>query len=228
MSIKKLLLSSAAGLLLAAPAFADGGPVPEPAPPTPPAEPAPEPEPEPEPAPPPPPPPADEEQFYIEGFGGVSFARDLSYGAAKFEMDTGWNAGGALGAHLNEHWDLEVDVFYSELGYEGFETSISGLSVMLDLLYNFNTGWVVDPYVGAGFGVTRVRYDGANQFPTFTGQEWAFGYQFMGGLMYEVTPIVDLFAEYRFHDIGGDVEIKGVPNIDYETHNISAGIRLNF
>jgi opacity protein-like surface antigen len=224
--MKKLLLSSAAAaLLLAAPVYADGGPVPEPTPPAPPPEPAPEPEYAPEPAPPPPP---AESRWYVEGYGGVSFAPDLNYGCCVFEMETGYNFGGAMGAHLSPWWDLEIDVFYANVGYEGFETSLSGLSVMLDLIYNFNTGWAVDPYLGAGLGVTRVRYDGEDQFPAFTGEEWRFGFQFMGGLMFELSESTGLFAEYRYHDVDGDATIEGVEDIEYRTHNVSAGLRFNF
>jgi opacity protein-like surface antigen len=228
--MKRLLLSAAAAVLLAAPAFADGGPVPEPMPPAPPPEPAPEPVMEPEPAPPPPP---AESRWYIEGYGGVTFVDELNWTGfgsppTDYSMDTGYNFGGAIGAHLSPWWDLEVDVFYATMGYECCDTDVSGLSVMLDLIYNFNTGWAVDPYLGAGMGVTRVHYDGIG-WNGVEGSEWRFGFQFMGGLMFEISESIGLFAEYRYHDVDGDADVAPqVSEVEWRSHNASAGLRFNF
>lgn len=196
--MKKKLLFAATAILPSLPAFADG------------------------------PTPSAERNWYVEGYGGAAFAPDLSYGTGEFEMENGYNVGGAIGRHLNENWDVEIDVFYAELGYKGFETNINGLSVMFDVIYNFKTGWAIDPYVGGGLGTTRVQYDGENQFPAFTGEEWLVGYQLMGGLIFEVNETLDFFAEYRWHDVTSDAEIENIDDIEYMSHNISAGIRLNF
>jgi opacity protein-like surface antigen len=220
MSLRTVLMSAAAVLWLAAPALADGGPTPEP-PAPPPAEPMPE-EPAPEPAPAP-----AETMWYAEAYMGASYADELAYGCCDFPMEIGLNGGGAIGGHLTPNVDLEVDVFYSVMGYEGFDTSISGLSFMFNALYNFDTGAFVDPYFGAGIGVTRVRYDGADQFPAFTGHDWQAGYQGMAGLMFHLDA-VDLFIEYRYSGVFNDSTIEGVGNIEYQSHNGSAGFRLNF
>jgi len=234
MSLNKLLLPAAAALLLAGPALADGGPVPEPPPPPPPAEPAPEPEPAP---PPPPAPAAFEPSIYVEGEGGVAFAGNLNYGCCEFEMETGYNAGGAFGVHVSPNWDVEMEGFFARMGYGGcaticndtdFETHLSGLSAMVNVIYNFDMGWGVDPYIGVGAGATRIHYDGGEQFPIFTGSDWNFGYQVMAGGMMDITEHVGLFMEYRFHDVTKDATIVGVPNIEYRSHNVSLGVQLTF
>lgn len=219
MSLKRLLLSAAAASLLAGPALADGGPTPEPPPPPPPP---PEEDSAP-PPPPPPPPPAFEPGFYAEAEGGVAFVDELEATGFPEEMDTGYNFGGALGMHMTPNVDVEVEVFDVGLGYACCDIDLNALSTMVNVLYNFGLGGMVDPYLGAGLGAVRVKVED----PFISDSAWQFGYQAMGGLMMNVSSNVGIFAEYRFHDAVGEPFIFG-EDIEYHSHNVSGGIQVSF
>jgi len=214
MSVKSLLLPVvAASLVFTGSALADGGPVAEP--------------------PPPPAPAAFERSVYIEAEGGIAFASDLFWSppagfGATWVMDTGYNVGGAFGVHLSPNWDVEIEGFYANVGYEVSDSNISGLSAMVNVLYNFDTGWGIDPYLGAGLGATRVYYDRQIAPVGWSGGDWGFGYQVMGGVMMHVSPSLGIFVEYRFHDVTSDAEIPSGVIAEYQTHNVSGGVQFTF
>ncbi|MFP4003768.1 MAG: porin family protein [Alphaproteobacteria bacterium] len=161
--------------------------------------------------------------FYAEAAGGVTFT-DLEINGFDEDMETGWNIGGAVGTHVTPNLAAELDIFYNDAGLECCSgESLNTLSFMLDAIYGFNPDGFVNPYLGAGVGTVRLEgVDGS-----FSDSDWKFGYQAMAGLLLNVSQTVGVFAEYRFHDAVGDADIFNV-DVGYQSHNASAGIRVNF
>jgi len=98
-------------------------------------------------------------------------------------------------------------------------------SAMVNVLYDFDAGWPVVPYVGVGVGYTYAQYQNghiygsttglpqvlgatntnfATLFRTNNGQS-AFAYQFIAGLAYPIAsvPGLSLTGEFRFFGITG-------------------------
>ena len=166
------------------------------------------------------------QQYYVEGFGGATFAPDLEYGCCEFEMDNGFNVGGSFGTNVNG-FDVEGEIFYSRSDYADYDTNINGLALMVNVLYGFPIANTVEGYVGGGIGGVKVEYDGENDFPSFTGDDWVFGWQLIGGVMYPLANNVSLFGEYRYQQ-ASDADIQGVSNVEYRGHHLSIGVRAAF
>jgi len=163
-------------------------------------------------------------RYYVEGAGGVAFSGDVQVNGTDGEVDTGWNVGGAAGMYVTPNLGVELDVFYNDRAAACCsDDKINALSFMVDAVYGFNPDGFVNPYLGVGLGTVRVEgVDGSN-----SESDWKFGYQAMAGVMLNVSETVGVFAEYRFHDAVGDAEVLGV-DLGYNSHNASAGLRLNF
>jgi outer membrane protein OmpA-like peptidoglycan-associated protein len=118
-------------------------------------------------------------------------------------------------------------------GSDGYTRVWSGL---FNLLYDFNVGWPVHPYLGAGVGAANVRAGGVGPVPntSFDDSDWAFAYQGIAGMSYQVSKPIELFAEYRYFGTAGlnlrsDGAAGTVKNDDqYRAHTIMAGLRWYF
>ncbi len=109
---------------------------------------------------------------------------------------------------------------------------------MLNLLYDFNVGLPVFPYVGVGVGYQWVKYnsDIGNQFTRIGGTEGSFAYQLIAGLSYPLpwVPGLSATAEYRFMQLTEGRNYKAnsvfgqsdIVNIGSETsHTFLLGLR---
>jgi opacity protein-like surface antigen len=158
------------------------------------------------------------------GFGGGGTqSPDLGYGGLEFEMDYGYNLGGFIGWNQSEEISIAADVFFAESEYEGFSSNLSALSFNLDVVYVCDTGDFWRPFLGAGIGAYELRYDGGNMFPAFSGSDWAFGYQGIAGIAFNVDDTHAITIGYRYQQ-SNDVTIEGVPDIEYASHSISIGV----
>ena len=158
--------------------------------------------------------------------GGVTQSPDLGYGGGSFEMDQGYHLGAMVGWNQSEEVSFAADVMYAESEYAGFSSSLQSLSVMLDAIYLCNTGEFWRPFIGAGAGAVQLRYNGGNQFPAFSGSDWAFGYQAMAGIAFAVDEKHAITIGYRYQS-SEDVSIKGVNGIEYASHNITIGVTFD-
>lgn len=177
------------------------------------------------------------DRVYVEGSVGYSESESVNYGCCGFEIESGTNVGAALGYEVRGNWAVELELFYQHLEYGGctsgcaitdYNSAIQGMSVMANLVYTVPAGWVIDPYVGVGLGMTEVRYDGGTQFSLSSGEAWTEGYQVMLGARHPLTDRVSLFAEYRYTDIFDDVTIENVDFIDINSNSLSLGARVHF
>ena len=166
--------------------------------------------------------------IYIEGAAGYAFEGDYGYNGLDFTVEGDWSGGVALGiTDLIGDFDVELDIYSTSRGYEGYSTSLDSLSVMVNGLYDFDMGdSPITPYVGLGIGQVKVEYDGANQFPAFSDEEWVFGWQAMAGGRWQANEQFSLFAEWRYQS-AEDADLAGLP-VEYGSHNLLLGGRLTF
>lgn len=171
--------------------------------------------------------PAKVSNYYFEVLGGASFSPDLDYDGSDFEMDSGHNYGASFGKSITDRLDVEVEAFYTESGYKGFDTNVNSLALNLNVIYNFPVSEKFTPYLGAGIGATLGEYDGEDQFPTFTGDEWRAGFNAVAGVRYLLTEKLDLFAELRYSDTFGDIKAASA-NLETKSYDVSLGLRFKF
>ena len=153
-------------------------------------------------------------QYYIgaqAGWTGLPYQTDTieGLGPIPVEFNAGFNAGVRGGYQLGP-WRFEEEYSYrrngvSEYGTVGESTyGISGNrhtnSIMTNVIYDLTTGWPITPHIGVGIGAMNV-YDGL-KVPgpgiVFNDSSWQFAYQAIGGLRYEINPVLALDLDYRY------------------------------
>jgi len=199
--------------------------------------------------------------YYISGFGGASFYDDMEFIATSdtsgnqgftgdYGRDEGWIAGLAFGMRTDTNWRFELELshhqgdindqrYFNEAGalveFESLHGDVETTSVMLNAVKEFGMNrW--RPYLGAGLGLSAVE---ADAFPDdgFAGirfNETAFGYQFMGGVVYDLTECLQTYLEYRVSshsdlEDARDNDIREVGDFDLGwTQHIILGARWYF
>lgn len=165
--------------------------------------------------------PAMAEGMYFEGFAGFTFTDELDWGGGTYDMDTGWNAGGALGRSLWENWDGEIEVSYNRMDYSCCSpNNTHEWRFMANVLYNFDLDGSFTPYLGGGLGFSSVTYE-----PSDTNSV-DVGYQLIAGLRVDVSEGWALFGEYRWQDRFADAEDGGL-EWEHNGSNVSFGVRAD-
>lgn len=124
----------------------------------------------------------------------------------KYKFDTGGVGVGALGYGLGNGFRVEGEVGYRDSGVSRASTGsasgdVSSWGFMGNGLYDFNLGWPVTPYLGAGIGMALVS---ANKLTvpgsavTVDGTDMNFAYQGIAGVSYAITQNLKLDASYRY------------------------------
>ncbi|RUU88442.1 MAG: porin family protein [Mesorhizobium sp.] len=177
---------------------------------------------------------------------GVAGSKSFDYGKLK----GGFSLGAGVGYKINDRFrtDLTADYWFKSNFNGGTSdatttsTEVSKMSALL-LLANayvdIGTWHGITPYVGAGIGGARVKWDTVydpNTTETNPGaSNWRFAYAVMAGASYCLTDKVILDAGYRFSHIQGgrmfefDTSSAG-PGFDhgFNTHEVRGGLRYQF
>mgnify|MGYP002626041197 CR=1 FL=1 len=173
--------------------------------------------------------PAWAEGLYVEGAIGHTFGNEQKYNSIDFDVDDAVSYGGAVGWNdLLGPFDVELDIYRTERGYDGFSTDLISLSVMANLIYDLPVHLgPVGFYAGAGLGTINVEYDGGASFPAFSDDEWVFGWQALAGAR---TDFGDsgwsAFGEWRYQD-AEDATLAGL-EVEYSSHTLLGGVRYTF
>ena len=202
--------------------------------------------------------------LYVGAGVGANFREDSSSNGVNFKMqDAGWVALGSVGWGFGNGLRAELEGNYRHNEVRQTRVTIPGVAnftqpgnngyfqnygVMANVLYDFNLGWPVVPYVGVGVGAgwtqlssfrTRI---GAGTFRV-DDEEVQFAYQGIVGLSYNLSAFVPglaATAEYRYYgttspdlsvtQVSGPRVIGAPTKIspDVNNHSILLGLRYNF
>ena len=104
---------------------------------------------------------------------------------------------------------------------------------MVNGFYDFNAGGSFQPYLGAGIGAQRVRFDyRPSNVDIGQASDTNFAYQLMAGATYKVSPSFELFGQYNFRDAGKTrIALDLLPadlNAQSKQSILSLGIRVPF
>ena len=129
--------------------------------------------------------------FYagIEGGGNYMFQTSVptAFGQQNIYPNIGWSAGGMVGYDfVGPRVELEGRYDYNSATVSGasqaFGMAKDSIAVMGNLLYDFNAGGTIVPYIGAGAGVAFVKTSAFNQSDNST----VFAYQGIVGVGYNI------------------------------------------
>jgi len=180
-----------------------------------------------------------EDQDFNTGAGGV--------GVVSTELDDDWATKIALGTEIDS-FRLEVEIATREAEVSshsaggatlaGSDGDTTALSFMVNALYDFGDllgSGTISPYAGFGLGVAAVELEGysVEGVPeVLDDDDTSFAFQLIFGGELDVSEKVGVFLEYVYMnatevDVTTTLGDNGT-DIDYETHNIFAGVRYSF
>jgi outer membrane protein OmpA-like peptidoglycan-associated protein len=146
--------------------------------------------------------------FYVGAVGGVNWMLNNSFNASASTpgfvlsgqsyatMNTGWAAGGMVGYDfVGPRVELEGMYRDNTGSFGSLGVDINQVSVMANVLYDFNAGGVIVPYIGAGAGVAFLNSGmlGASSSST------QFAYQAILGVGYNIDPTFRINLEGRYY-----------------------------
>jgi opacity protein-like surface antigen len=148
---------------------------------------------------------------------GTGYAEDgeLAASGLRTDYDQGWPVGGiAIGARFSDRLRVELEASYRSNDYEILyasdgsaqvnpdpEDRIDAVSLMANMLFDFRSEHSMRPYLGVGVGTARLDYQAKNEIsrvPVIDDDPDAFAFQLIGGFTFEVSPRLDVTADYRY------------------------------
>lgn len=143
-----------------------------------------------------------------------------------------------VGQDYGENWRAEAEVARraadvgSVAGTAGSGEALA-TTVMLNVLYDVNTATALTPYVGLGAGFANVAMNNATPFggSTLDDSDTAAAFQAIGGVSYEFTDQINLFADYRYlktASVDLATQAGTSTSLDFSSHSALFGVRFSF
>jgi len=182
--------------------------------------------------------------MYFSVFGGGTYLEDstlevVGSDVMELEFDTGWNVGGAIG-HDYGNFRAELELAYREneldtvtifpnpfIGPPGvyvWDGTVSTLTYMVNVFYDFENNSSLTPYIGAGIGGATINYE--DNILDIDEDDTVFAYKGVAGVALNLAPNLDLLVDYSYLATT-DPDFDGV-DAEYATHSVSGGIRFRF
>jgi opacity protein-like surface antigen len=103
--------------------------------------------------------------------------------------------------------------------------------VFANAYYDFNSGGSFQPYIGAGIGGQRVKFDyRPSNIDVGQGSDTNFAWQAMAGATYKISPSFEIYGQYNYRDSGSTkMELDLLPadlNAKSKQSIFSLGVRI--
>lgn len=180
-------------------------------------------------------------KLYFAGFLGLNSYLKADYEDSRtpvsgtLEFHNGSMMAGALGLRLTPEFDVEAEIAYrktdvSNLNIEGLNRvdmggEIGSWTAMVNGIWNFDTDWVVQPFLTGGVGVTFQ----SGEFDDVTGVSYdasdddiGLAYALGGGLRYPVRDGMAFTGSYRYYGTS-DLDFRDT-KISYASHEFRLGL----
>ena len=168
-----------------------------------------------------------------------STASGTSGGSVKF--DTGNMGAAFIGSRYKSNeinWRGEAEIARRALDLSTVSgTTAQGEALSSSLIGNalvdLDMVGPVQPYIGAGVGLAKVKLNGASPFggSTVNGSDTVGALQVLAGASYRLNEQVDLFTDYRYFTTGDadfTTAVGTATSMKFSTHSVLAGLRFNF
>ncbi|HEY8371031.1 MAG TPA: outer membrane beta-barrel protein [Thermodesulfobacteriota bacterium] len=170
---------------------------------------------------------------YFLGLTGTEL-RDVTAGGIErdIEADDGWGAGLAIGYRIGLGLRLEGEAVYRHnqvdiqrvfLSQPDVGGGVRSVGLMANAYFEPELRFPINPYIGAGIGGANVGLD-ANGLD-IDEDDWVLAYQALAGAALKLGT-VDFILGYRYFATD-DPAFRGT-EIEYRTHNLEVGLRINF
>jgi OmpA-OmpF porin, OOP family len=142
--------------------------------------------------------------LYFSGGGGLNWLRDADTSrngvSQTLRFKTGDIEALALGYGLGNGIRLEGELGHRGSSLNGTEGRVTAWTLMGNALYDFDLGWPVTPYIGAGVGGARINADSVRSAAgtTVNDSDTRFAYQGIAGMAYDITSNLKLDLSYRY------------------------------
>ena len=167
--------------------------------------------------------------FYagLEGGGNWMFNSNVTspFGAGgTLYPELGWAAGGMVGYDFVGP-RVELEGVYrnnkATVGsgnFNAFGASKDDIAILANVLYDFNAGGTIVPYIGAGAGIAFVRSSALNIVTDST----QFAYQAIVGVGYNIDPMFRVNLDARYYGTTNPY----IAGTGYNNNNLSAMLSL--
>lgn len=171
-------------------------------------------------------------EFHISFEAGYSFAIRSGYDFGQLRIE---------GELRHSSHDLDtVEIQRNDTTTLSTSGNIASTSFLINGIYAFRPHKPIQPYVGAGIGVSYIRLDDtefvvqtprAQVITRVEGFGVVLAYQFMLGIDFHITKNTALYAEYRYF-VAATPQFKNAQgtniNLDYMADNVAVGLRYTF
>jgi opacity protein-like surface antigen len=168
--------------------------------------------------------------------GGFRVEGELNYSSAGVKRHSGVTAGGGnidnIDAAVLTRGPQLVGATVGQVVDSGIGKQ-SSFGVFGNAYYDFNSGGSFQPYVGAGIGIQRTKFDyRPSNINVGKGKETNFAWQLMAGATYKISPSLEVFGQYNYRDAGKTtLKLNLVPaDLDAQSKQsiFSLGFRVPF
>jgi len=188
--------------------------------------------------------------WYVEVRGGGAVPVEHGFSSAatgpgEYEPDTGFNIGVDIGKYLTDNWRAELGLYWNR-GSDGSATlgggapiahagDVNVYSVMGNLLYSFDTGSNLRPYLGAGIGFSHCDFDNLGAVGgafAITGSDTVFSAALLSGLDLKVGERTHVTTRYSLAWADGGNYSTTTPGLTVTTsgeveHIFGIGLRVD-
>jgi len=184
--------------------------------------------------------------WYVGAGAGANFTPNgtshLATGNNTLNYDTGWDLDGSAGYAWTNGLRAEGEVWRSHAdinkvtgpGAVSSNGHLTNTDLFGNVLYDFQTGTMVTPYIGAGIGVAFADADHIGTLSNggqLNDSQTQFAYQAIAGINAQLDPNWAVTADYRYvasTDPSFKTTAGGNARTDNESHNVVVGVRYSF
>lgn len=150
--------------------------------------------------------------FYVGGFGGANWLHQRKI--PEIKTDVGYTGAGAVGYKFENGIRIEGEGAYRrntlKLKHSHCKGHTSATSGMVNVLYDFDTGICVTPYIGGGLGYSHLKAHASCEGQSASGSDNGLAYQGIVGASVPVCHKTELGVEYRYFRARKDAEDHSV------------------
>lgn len=190
------------------------------------------------------------QSYYAGVYGGVNISHETDLSSSSMPgipisvtTNTGYAIGGFAGYDFGSGFRVEGELAYRRNGLDEqsvgpataqMQGDVASLALMANGIYEFGSGAsAFTPHIGAGLGVARfslIDVGTVGSIPE-NDDDTVFAYQLIGGVDYELSPTLSVFADYRLFGTTNPEFTNSLGDVieaEYLNSTVLIGISTNF
>jgi opacity protein-like surface antigen len=181
---------------------------------------------------------AQSSRIYFAGYMGLNVFGDQAFSdsdtgaSGDIEQKNAMSFGSALGLRINNNLRVEAEFDYAKsdmdridvsgVGSAELDGNLSNYLGMINVYYDFDVPWKIQPFLGAGLGLGYYDGEVSGGGITESDSAWAVAWQIGGGLKYRVSPDLAITTGYRYLS-STDLEF-GSLEMENSSHEFRVGL----